>query len=63
LFDCIGSMLCLSVVVLVESMQMILEFAAEGTYPSSVNEVIEDIFSNLLSNAIKYSPKESRIVG
>jgi PAS domain S-box-containing protein len=45
-----------------EEKQMILEFAAEGTYPSSVNKVIEDVFSNLLSNAIKYSPKESRII-
>jgi len=45
-----------------EEKQMVLEFAAEGTYPASVNPVIEDVFANLLSNAIKYSPKKSRII-
>ncbi len=45
-----------------EEKQMVLEFAADGTYLSNINKVIEDVFSNLLSNAIKYSPKKSRII-
>lgn len=45
-----------------EEKQMILDFVEEGSYPSNVNKVIEDVFSNLLSNAIKYSPKESKII-
>jgi two-component system sensor histidine kinase/response regulator len=42
--------------------QMIIEFVADGTYPASVNPVIEEVFTNLLSNAIKYSPEESKII-
>ena len=42
--------------------QMVLEFAAGGTYLANVNPVIEEVFSNLLSNAIKYSPEGSRII-
>ncbi len=45
-----------------EEKKMILEFAADGTYLSMVNPVIEEAFANLLSNAIKYSPKESKII-
>jgi PAS domain S-box-containing protein len=42
--------------------QMPIEFAAEGSYPSKVDPLIEEVFANLLSNAIKYSPKKSRII-
>ncbi|MBN2487673.1 MAG: HAMP domain-containing histidine kinase, partial [Methanosarcinaceae archaeon] len=45
-----------------EEKQMVLEFAAGGSYPANVNPVIEEVFSNLMSNAIKYSPEGSRII-
>ncbi|MBN2488435.1 MAG: PAS domain-containing sensor histidine kinase [Methanosarcinaceae archaeon] len=45
-----------------EEKKMVIEFAADGSYPSKVSPIIEEVFANLLSNAIKYSPEKSRII-
>ncbi|MDY0386626.1 MAG: sensor histidine kinase [Methanolobus sp.] len=38
-----------------------LGFDSKGTYPSRINDVMEDVFSNLISNALKYSSSGSTV--
>ena len=38
-----------------------LDFDTKGTYPSRINDVMEDVFSNLISNALKYSQSGSTV--
>lgn len=42
--------------------QMFLEIRAEGTFYSSVNPIVEEIFANFISNAIKYSQEGTCII-
>jgi PAS domain S-box-containing protein len=41
---------------------MVIEMRADGSYPSMLNPIVEEIFVNYISNAIKYSPENTRII-